>query len=514
MRNLFNIFLVVVLTISVSACDIEPKVIEKRLFKKESSENGAVDGGGGGGGGEETYKLLDGDGGDLKDRLCIEAKAAIDAEASGEEWLQQELPEEGGGGLGGGAEGGGKKVGPIAYIILQIKKQLDMGVEKVFNKFSQDQTFKSLVYGIMIFAIMFYGIGVIGGVVHAVPFTMLVTIGKLALIYALVTEYSTFEEIVKDFFEGLVDGLIYVMSGIFSGETVNNQVEVFNPADKIFARFFSMEWVVTMMALSTTGITGFFYAMSMLGTIILFLIALLRAVYIYITAIVVRGFLYALAPIFLTLAMLKVTKSLFDGWLIQLVSFTLQPVFLFGFLGIFLEMIDAFMSNLTISSESLGATHVCYMQTDILKSTGIDKPIYWWHFADEHGLLPEGGITPEISVNLVILFSFMVLSLIMIMFGTWATRVADHMSQGLVSSAGGVTPGWATIRQKILSPIGSAAGGIRGALTGKATDQHGHVDKSSWYNPFGAAKTGAEEGRRVGKDSVKRTMKSLFGGKE
>jgi type IV secretory pathway VirB6-like protein len=211
-----------------------------------------------------------------------------------------------------------------------------------------------------------------------------------------------------------------------------------------------MEYTIIYMALIPTGWTGFFYAITMLLGTVGFLFAVLRAVYIYLTALVVRGLLYALAPIFIALAMLKATKSLFDGWLQQLISYTLQPVLLFAFLSVFFEIITSFIDILGVSSIS-GATDICYMES-VTFSEGLNKRLYWWSFSDSDGINAKGGIHPELSVNLTVLFTFMVLSYMMIMFGTWAIEVANHMAAGFMSAGGPVASGWATLRQKMLKP--------------------------------------------------------------
>ncbi len=445
----------------VSACDMEPKVIDKRLIGGSGPGVGA--------GGNQIYNILpevvDSQNPQKKipERLCAKIEDLTAVQGSPPDWLQQDEidPQTG--------NTTGNKIGPVAYIIKQVKSQLDRAVQKVFEKIASNQDFINIVNGMMTIAIIFYGIGLIGGVVPTHPLPFLITVAKLALVYALVTDYNNFKEIIQNFFDGFVDGMIYELSNAYTGTPLNDASKMFDPADKIFAKFFSMEYTVILLALLTTGWTGFFFAITFLLSIFGFLMAVLRAIYIYVIALVVRGFLYAIAPIFLTLAMVKSTKSLFDVWLQQVISFTLQPIFLYAFLGLFYMIITSFTDALAAPTN--GATHVCYMQTYFF--TGTNKILYWWHFTNETAGSPQSGVVPEISISLVILFAFMVLSLLMVLFSTWAVEVAHHMSNGFVSAAGNLPSGFANLRDRMLDPFSSVTGGSRGLLGGKSFDEFG-----------------------------------------
>ena len=459
---------------ALSACDIAPDVVKERMFVDTAN-----------GGDQNMWVLRDvfqdsATGTTVHPALCAETKKLIEAKASSTEWLKQDKIDPNTG------NPTGQKVGPITYIVDQIKQQMDKAVRKVFEAFAQDTIFKEVVMALVTITIAMYGLGIIVGTLPITPYQLAMITTKIAVILALVTSYDTFEEVVKNFFEGMVDGFIVIMSQTFSSSPIQDQLEVFEPVEEIFSKLFSMEFSIMMMALITTGWTGLFYGLAMLGSIIFFLIAVLRALYVYIVSMVARGFLYAVAPIFITLGVMKPTKSLFENWLQLLVSFTLQPILLFAFLAVFLEMIKAFLG--VLYTPEVNATHVCYMEWFRLK--GGDKVVYFWQFSTEQGISALKGVNPEISVDLIILFTFIILSIMMILFSTWAVDVAAHMAQGFISTALPSAPGWANIRQELITPLSEGAGGLRGFLTGESKDKFG-------YSKPGGFSEGAEAAKRT-----------------
>ncbi len=76
-------------------------------------------------------------------------------------------------------------------------------------------------------------------------------------------------------------------------------------------------------------------------------ITFVRAVFSYVYALVGITFLLALAPFFLSFALFKTTNRFFEKWLGYMVSFALQVVLLFAFLGFILSLpVSQFSSNI------------------------------------------------------------------------------------------------------------------------------------------------------------------------
>lgn len=81
---------------------------------------------------------------------------------------------------------------------------------------------------------------------------------------------------------------------------------------------------------------GMFIALIGFYTLLLILFTIGRAVYIFITAYIAISFMVIISPIFIPTILFASTKDYFDGWVRLLVSFMVQPIFLFAYLVMFL----------------------------------------------------------------------------------------------------------------------------------------------------------------------------------
>ncbi len=80
-------------------------------------------------------------------------------------------------------------------------------------------------------------------------------------------------------------------------------------------------------------VATFFFAFFMLSLI-------LRAMHIFLMAVVAIITLIYVSPIMITLVLFSKTKNIFDGWWKQILGFALQPVILFAYLGIFISIFN------------------------------------------------------------------------------------------------------------------------------------------------------------------------------
>jgi hypothetical protein len=86
---------------------------------------------------------------------------------------------------------------------------------------------------------------------------------------------------------------------------------------------------------------GFFVAIAGFMLIMKFVMALIRAVYIFITAYIAVCLMALVSPIFIPLVLFRATKGFFEKWLKLTLGFMLQPVFLFAYLAMLLIAYDS-----------------------------------------------------------------------------------------------------------------------------------------------------------------------------
>ena len=91
-----------------------------------------------------------------------------------------------------------------------------------------------------------------------------------------------------------------------------------------------------ILAATFSTAMGFFVGLAGLYMIATALMIIARSVYIFLTSYVAFSFMVLISSLFIPLILFQSTKRYFDAWLKLTISFLLQPVFVFGYLIMFL----------------------------------------------------------------------------------------------------------------------------------------------------------------------------------
>lgn len=104
-----------------------------------------------------------------------------------------------------------------------------------------------------------------------------------------------------------------------------------------------------------------------------FLIALtIRALHIFILSTVSIIIMFYVSPIIISCVMFQKTKTIFDAWLKNLIGFVLQPMVLFAYLGIMLNLFDTvLMGDVTFIGDGHGAP-----KSVVCSGEAVNKSIY------------------------------------------------------------------------------------------------------------------------------------------
>jgi type IV secretion system protein VirB6 len=118
------------------------------------------------------------------------------------------------------------------------------------------------------------------------------------------------------------------------------------------------------------------------------LISGVTAVFVAVVAVVLvvakvaTGILLALAPFAIALLLFDGTRSLFEGWLRQLLGFALTPVFLFALLGLLLSMVREFSNPVVQAGQAEAAlpsiADVAPYLAVMLAAIGLTKQVVSW----------------------------------------------------------------------------------------------------------------------------------------
>jgi hypothetical protein len=95
-----------------------------------------------------------------------------------------------------------------------------------------------------------------------------------------------------------------------------------------------------LVAAFFSSAAGFFIAILGVVLIVMLLLSIARAVYIFITGYMAFALMVLVSPIFITLLLFNGTKAYFEKWLKLTIGFMLQPVFIFAYLIMLLAAFD------------------------------------------------------------------------------------------------------------------------------------------------------------------------------
>ncbi len=219
--------------------------------------------------------------------------------------------------------------------------------ERVYRALISDSRYKAIVTMCIIVMFTFYGVGFLMGVSELNHSEIINRIIKIGLIYLFIGEtgWDWFNMIVVRFFKNSTDYLAFMMASSFddspniagameSGDYYDKSV-LFSSVDQVFNMFFSPSVQKKISALLFASIFGWLYMIIIYGGFMLYILAVANAVLLYLTAQVFISILFTLGPIFFIFTLFSQTKDMFDNWLKQLISFSLQQIFLLTTLAFF-----------------------------------------------------------------------------------------------------------------------------------------------------------------------------------
>lgn len=327
-----------------------------------------------------------------------------------------------------------KGVGPVEYMLKFIQDKLDGVVEEIFEALNEDGGIDALLQYSFILVIVIYGISLTAGLVDSSPYTLVMTIFKIMVVFSLATNYEFFSSFVKDTVEGAGKELTNIISKAFSDGTT--ELYFLDDVISVVISFKMMKFLYALF-LPSTGV-GWLYGVIMVAFIWFFVSALLQAVYLLVVSMIIRSVLFALAPIFLCGIMFQSTKKYFDGWVKQVINFTLLPVFLFAFFGFFYGILIFFMQEL--SATPLGQTPV-----PVSYATGPKMPgnmVEWFVVVLGAPGQIKYGLDEQMPINLAPILSLLVISYTLRQMTDWAVSLSGHITQQFTSfSISSAAPG-------------------------------------------------------------------------
>lgn len=348
--------------------------------------------------------------------------------------------------------------------------------ERMYNGITGNGDYIDAVRAAMALAIAIFAFSYMAGLSKITQRELLTLTFRLAFIITLISpgSWEFFRKYLFFFFLEGTEELIWIMSsqfttaltGVVSGGTVDasgaiistttassvaaGSTDTFEFLNQTLARFFTKETNSKIAGVLNSWPLGIVYAIMIYVGMFYFLFAVGKAMILYMISIIMVALLLFLAPIFIPFMLFERTRSMFDGWIKQLMSFSLQPILLFMLLSIF----NVFIYSVFVALLSFTVCWSCVAELDLPLndllgiSENFDKfclaeNYKGWGAADGQGL---GTKLTNSPVGLFMILIYLIMVNAMMKFTDWIVSV----SQSLTAGSSGVNLGTAakaTIQQ-------------------------------------------------------------------
>jgi len=171
--------------------------------------------------------------------------------------------------------------------------------------------------------IMFTGFSYLTGNLNISQTELIVRVTKIGIISALLNSqysWSFFNDYLFVYFIGGVQQIIGMIQSAGASGPGASSILAFMLSKQVMAKLFSLLFVEWQ---------GFVYILMFLIALCFVIVVFLQATVIYLSALLAIGMIITMAPIFLCFMLFERTKSLFQNWLKQLISYAIQPIILF-----------------------------------------------------------------------------------------------------------------------------------------------------------------------------------------
>ena len=261
----------------------------------------------------------------------------------------------------------------------QIKFKIDSSLNNIdqmmFENITRSGNVRYAVQAAATLFIAMYGLAFTFGMIELTVFDLIIRLAKIGIITTIFTlaqapngwddpgghhegsiGYMNFSKSIGTFFTYGTDEIINKVTSVAVGGFTDTISPVsfgmkdknyiygggpFGPMDYALAMVVSPKMAATLIGAFTTGPYGIGVGLVLLLSLVSFLKSMLNAMWVYVMALVLRTFLFALAPLFIPCILFNRTRNLFDGWLNQVVNTCLQPIFLFSFFSFFAILFEA-----------------------------------------------------------------------------------------------------------------------------------------------------------------------------
>ncbi|MEH0831583.1 TrbL/VirB6 family protein, partial [Anaplasma bovis] len=236
------------------------------------------------------------------------------------------------------------------------RKQMG-AVQQIYNNQVASKPFWSAVMALLTLYLIFTVLGYILGVTQLTKYDLMIRLSKVTMILVLISpnSWDFFYNHCFSIFVAGIPEVITAFNGYLGGDTS------FAFLDSTLGVMFSSDVWLRMLSLIMAGPVGWIIMIAVMWAMIVFFVAVLKAVLKYLLVTLTLAFLVTLAPIFITFLLFQFTRGVFDAWLRMIVNFSLQPIILFAALAFLNQVILSSLYTVT----NFTACETCALGIDI-----------------------------------------------------------------------------------------------------------------------------------------------------
>jgi type IV secretion system protein VirB6 len=301
-------------------------------------------------------------------------------------------------------------------------------VQRIFTTFLHDTNLISGIRALLVLYITVLGLGFLVGTIQLTQREAVIAIIKVSLIVVLTSQRS-WEFFNTYLFSLFTDGFLSILAEIILAidGTTWNAAEIRAEPSRVFDVFdHTLRWMLSVdawakiISLFFSGIFGAFMGIALMVGVLRYVYAIIKAIIIYLMSIIVVGLLLVIAPIFLCFMLFKTTFSMFDGWIKQLISFSLQPILVFTMVALLFNVL-ILLFKLSLQFTVCKVCWVSFFDIWCLISTYVS--VYGAHSPSADAYLP-----PLAMSQMAAIFSFVLVVQAMVVLSEKATDLAKRLA--------------------------------------------------------------------------------------
>lgn len=197
-------------------------------------------------------------------------------------------------------------------------------IQNLYTGIVSNPGYRFAVSALLVLFIVYTTLSYLSGNIDITQTELVTRVAKIAIISALIGTEGSWNFFYENLFVYFVGGLKQVLSII-------TEAGASGPgASGILGMMIAPQTMAKLFALLFMDWKGFIYIFLFFFALYFVLKVFFHAAIIYLTALMTIGLILVMAPIFLCFMLFGFTRSLFENWLKQLISYSLQPILLFA----------------------------------------------------------------------------------------------------------------------------------------------------------------------------------------